>query len=138
MAHRRFYFGMFALAFSAYSAMVYTATPNLEPQRPLTESAAHGQRLYQEYNCVACHVSLTELAAPMANQFPEDLPATGWQARHPRTWAIALSALAVLGAAAAALVGSSAARLDPAWNREGPTRVPRAATQAAGAMPLDV
>ena len=55
MAYGRFLFGMFALAFSAYSAMVYTATPNLEPRRPLTESAAHGQRLYQEYNCVACH-----------------------------------------------------------------------------------
>ena len=55
MAYRRSLFGMIALAFTVYSAMVYTAAPNLVPQQPLTESAAHGQRLYQEYNCVACH-----------------------------------------------------------------------------------
>jgi len=42
------------------------------------------------------------------------LPATGWQARHPRTWAIALAVVALLGAGAAALVGSSAAQLEPA------------------------
>jgi nitric oxide reductase subunit C len=55
MAYKRLFFGTFVLAFAVYSVMVYTATPNLQPQRPLTGSAAHGQQLYQEYNCVACH-----------------------------------------------------------------------------------
>ncbi len=43
------------VAFAVYSALVYTAQPNLTQERPLSVSAAHGQRLYQEYNCVACH-----------------------------------------------------------------------------------
>lgn len=55
MAFKRFLFGIFVVAFVAYSAMVYTAAPNLEPRRALSASAAHGQQLYQQYNCVACH-----------------------------------------------------------------------------------
>lgn len=41
------------------------------------------------------------------------LPAAGWETRHPRSWLAALLAVAILGGAAAALVGSTAARLDP-------------------------
>ncbi len=44
----------------------------------------------------------------------ESLPAAGWEARHPRRWIAALVVIAVLGTAAAALLGSSAARLQPA------------------------
>ena len=42
-------------AFVVYSAIVYTAEPNLLARRSLTPAASHGQRLYQEHNCVACH-----------------------------------------------------------------------------------
>ena len=55
MPYRRMIFGTFVAAFAVYSVMVYTAAPNLEPQRPLSGPAAHGQQLYQEHNCVACH-----------------------------------------------------------------------------------
>ena len=42
-------------AFAVYSAVVYTSgteTPNLEP---ISDDARAGQRIFQQYNCVACH-----------------------------------------------------------------------------------
>lgn len=39
------------------------------------------------------------------------LPAAGWEARHPRAWALPLALFALVGGAAAALFGISAARL---------------------------
>jgi len=41
------------------------------------------------------------------------LPAAGWEARSPRTWAVPLALFALLGGAAAAVVGVEAARLQP-------------------------
>jgi hypothetical protein len=41
------------------------------------------------------------------------LPAAGWEARSPRTWAVPLALFALLGGAAAAVVGLEAARLQP-------------------------
>lgn len=40
------------------------------------------------------------------------LPAAGWEARHPRSWAAALVVLGLLGSAAAVLTGLSAANLE--------------------------
>ncbi len=48
-------FGAMFATFVVYSALVYTAPPNLPQSLPRTERVEHGQRLYQEYNCVACH-----------------------------------------------------------------------------------
>jgi nitric oxide reductase subunit C len=52
---KRLIFGSLLAIFAVYSALVYTASPNLPQQLPMTEQARHGQRLYQEHNCVACH-----------------------------------------------------------------------------------
>ncbi len=41
------------------------------------------------------------------------LPPAGWSARHPRTWWVAIAALAALGGGAALLTGLAAARLEP-------------------------
>ena len=41
------------------------------------------------------------------------LPPAGWEARSPRTWAVPLALFALLGGAAAAVVGMEAARLQP-------------------------
>ncbi len=41
------------------------------------------------------------------------LPEAGWQARHPRSWGPALVALTMIAGAAAALVGSGAAEIEP-------------------------
>lgn len=41
------------------------------------------------------------------------LPEAGWQARHPRSWGPALVALTVIAGAAAALLGSGAAEIEP-------------------------
>lgn len=58
--------------------------------------------------------SQIEVSDDFASSVMAALPAAGWQAKHPRTWAVALAVVALLGATSAALVGSSAARLDPA------------------------
>ena len=55
MGFKQFLFTALIIAFMAYSVMVYTAMPNVVQERPLSAGAAHGQILYQEYNCVACH-----------------------------------------------------------------------------------
>jgi len=42
-------------AFAVYSVIVYTSgteTPHLEP---ISDEARAGQRVFQEYNCIACH-----------------------------------------------------------------------------------
>jgi predicted anti-sigma-YlaC factor YlaD len=41
------------------------------------------------------------------------LPAAGWEARHPRTWRLPLTAFVVLGGLAAALLGVSSAHVEP-------------------------
>jgi nitric oxide reductase subunit C len=52
---KRIIFGSLVAAFAAYSVMVYTAQPNLPQPLPMTEQIGHGQQLYQQHNCVACH-----------------------------------------------------------------------------------
>lgn len=42
------------------------------------------------------------------------LPSTGWEARHPRSWKIAVALLLMLGGLSAALVGAGSAQLAPA------------------------
>lgn len=42
------------------------------------------------------------------------LPTAGWESSHPRSWIAALAIVVLLGAAAAAVMGSTAARLEPA------------------------
>jgi hypothetical protein len=42
------------------------------------------------------------------------LPAAGWEARHPRSWAWPLALLALVGSLAAAFAGLAAGRLEPA------------------------
>ncbi|MEE8137604.1 MAG: zf-HC2 domain-containing protein [Thermoanaerobaculia bacterium] len=79
-------------------------------------------------SCAECQAEERELAAleellaasrmPVREGFREEvlasLPAAGWEARHPRRWTAALVVSALLGAGAAALMGASAARLEPA------------------------
>ena len=42
------------------------------------------------------------------------LPSAGWESSHPRSWVAALIVAALFGIAGAALLGTSAARLEPA------------------------
>ena len=42
------------------------------------------------------------------------LPTVGWESSHPKSWIAALAMVVVLGAAAAVVMGSTAARLEPA------------------------
>ena len=42
------------------------------------------------------------------------LPTVGWESSHPKSWIAALAIVVLLGAAAAAVMGSTAARLEPA------------------------
>ena len=48
-----------------------------------------------------------------ADEVMAALPAAGWEARSPRSWRLALALFALLGGAAAALAGVSAAQLHP-------------------------
>lgn len=42
-----------------------------------------------------------------------ELPAAGWEARHPRYWAVAMAVAALLATASAVLLGIGSARLGP-------------------------
>jgi len=53
--YKRVIFGSLFAAFVVYSALVYTATPNITPGIRISESIRQGQVLYQKHNCVACH-----------------------------------------------------------------------------------
>ncbi len=78
-------------------------------------------------SCEACRTEMRELEAvqnlvaetriPVRKGFLDEvmtnLPAAGWEASHPRSWIAALLVLAVLGGLGAALLGTSAARLEP-------------------------
>jgi nitric oxide reductase subunit C len=53
--NNRAIFGAMCAAFAVYSAVVYTSgteTPHLEP---ISDDARVGQRVFQQYNCIACH-----------------------------------------------------------------------------------
>lgn len=67
---------------------------------------------------VALDKLLTESRIPIHRRFHDDvmsaLPSAGWESSHPRSWVAALIVAALLGIAGAALLGTSAARLEPA------------------------
>jgi anti-sigma factor RsiW len=67
---------------------------------------------------VAFDKLLTESRIPVHRSFHDDvmseLPTAGWESSHPRSWVAALVVAALLGIAGAALLGTSAARLEPA------------------------
>jgi nitric oxide reductase subunit C len=43
------------LAFIPYSAYVYTRGTEASHIAPMSEQARHGQQLFQDHNCIACH-----------------------------------------------------------------------------------
>ncbi len=43
------------LAFIPYSAYVYTRGTEASHSAPMSEQARHGQQLFQDHNCIACH-----------------------------------------------------------------------------------
>jgi anti-sigma factor RsiW len=67
---------------------------------------------------VAFDKLLTESRIPVHRSFHDDvmseLPTAGWESSHPRSWVAALVVAALLGISGAALLGTSAARLEPA------------------------
>ncbi len=90
------------------------------PQRAeLAKALAADPALEREHRELA---ALTRLLAAgrvrvrhgFAQQVVKALPAAGWEARHPRSWRLAVALLLLLGGASAALVGAGSARLAPA------------------------
>ena len=67
---------------------------------------------------VALDKLLTESRIPVHRRFHAEvmsaLPSAGWESSHPRSWVAALIVAALLGITGAALLGTSAARLEPA------------------------
>jgi anti-sigma factor RsiW len=67
---------------------------------------------------VALDKLLTESRIPVHRRFHDDvmsaLPTAGWESSHPRSWVAALVVAALLGIVGAVLLGTSAARLEPA------------------------
>jgi nitric oxide reductase subunit C len=55
MNYRRVIFITIVTFASLYSFLVYTWGTNNKNGQLLTEKAAHGKILWQEYNCIACH-----------------------------------------------------------------------------------
>lgn len=78
-------------------------------------------------SCAECRAESQELVAldnllkeshiPVHRSFHDDvmsaLPSAGWESSHPRSWAAALIVAVLLGGVGAALLGTSAARLEP-------------------------
>ena len=58
--------------------------------------------------------SRVAVAPGFGRQVMSALPAAGWEARHPRSWRLAVAVLLLLGGASAAFVGTGSARLSPA------------------------
>jgi hypothetical protein len=73
-----------------------------------TRERAHNRQLRAALDSARIAVRPDFATAVMAA-----LPAAGWEARSPRTWAMPLTLFGLLGAAAAAVVGIEAARLQP-------------------------
>lgn len=48
-------FIVYCVAFVFYSSYVYTAGTEAAHVPPMSEPARHGQALFQEHNCIACH-----------------------------------------------------------------------------------
>ena len=62
--------------------------------------------------------TLAESRVEVDESFEADLmaamPTVGWESSHPKSWIAALAIVLLLGAAAAAVMGSTAAKLEPA------------------------
>ena len=55
MINNRVVYGTLCVAFLFYSAYVYTMGTHAPHIAPMSEQARHGQTLFQQHNCVACH-----------------------------------------------------------------------------------
>lgn len=55
MVEKRLIMSAFCIAFAIYSAVVYTQGTEVARSGPMSEQARHGQQVFQEYNCIACH-----------------------------------------------------------------------------------
>lgn len=53
--NKRAVFGSLCVAFAIYSARVYTGGTEAPHLPEMSDTARHGQQVYQDYNCVACH-----------------------------------------------------------------------------------
>lgn len=53
--NNRLVFGTLCVAFFFYSAYVYTMGTDAPHIEPMSGEARHGQDLFQEHNCIACH-----------------------------------------------------------------------------------
>lgn len=53
--NNRLIFGTLCVAFVAYSSLVYTSGTRSTTDVLMSDDARHGQQLFQEYNCIACH-----------------------------------------------------------------------------------
>ena len=55
MGRNRLVLGVLCAAFLPYSVYVYTRGTDTRAAPPMSAEARHGQQIYQEYNCIACH-----------------------------------------------------------------------------------
>jgi len=53
--NNRAIFGTLCAAFACYSAYVYTRGTDAAHLEPMSAEARHGQALFQQHNCIACH-----------------------------------------------------------------------------------
>jgi len=53
--NHRAIFGSLLASFAIYSAHVYTSGTEAAHVPPLTDQGRHGQQLFQQHNCIACH-----------------------------------------------------------------------------------
>ena len=53
--NNRAVFGTLCATFALYSAYVYTMGTEAAHLPPMSDAARHGQQVFQQYNCVACH-----------------------------------------------------------------------------------
>ena len=55
MGRNRLILGALCAAFLPYSVYVYTRGTDGRSAPPMSAEARHGQQVFQEYNCIACH-----------------------------------------------------------------------------------
>jgi nitric oxide reductase subunit C len=53
--NNRAIFATLCVSFVFYSAYVYTMGTEASHLEPMSDEARHGQELFQEHNCIACH-----------------------------------------------------------------------------------
>jgi nitric oxide reductase subunit C len=46
---------LLVIAFTVYTGFVYTNLTEIEDAKLMSEEASHGMRVWQQYNCIACH-----------------------------------------------------------------------------------